>query len=214
VQLSPHVLALAEAAGHPLAAHSRSVAELASGVAEELGLDADACQEVQISALLHDLGKVAMMDEILYKPDGLSEDEVALVRQHPARGQEMLERLGPEFTSVARIVRSCHERWNGGGYPDGIAGEEIPLAARIIFCCDAYDAMTSDRPYSKAMSPTMAIGELWTCAGSQFDPDVVAALVRATARSRSAEPVEAKAAEERVTELPAARLHGAAGDRR
>jgi putative nucleotidyltransferase with HDIG domain len=201
VPLSPHALALAEAAGHPVAEHSRAVAELSGEVADELGLDAASRQEVEIAALLHDIGKLALMEQIVDKPDGLDAGEVELIKTHPVHGQALLERAGKPFADVAPIVRSCHERWDGTGYPDGLAGEDIPLAARIIFCCDAYDAMTSDRPYSTAVSPTRALAELWASAGTQFDPHVASALVRALGRAR--EPQRAEEAREGRLPTPA-----------
>jgi HD-GYP domain-containing protein (c-di-GMP phosphodiesterase class II) len=181
--LSEGTLALADAASHPLAHHSRAVAELAGTVAVELGLSASELYEVELAALFHDVGKLGLMDELLDKPEGLTAEEISLVREHPVRGQAMLEQAGRHFTGAARIVRSCHERWDGGGYPDGLSGEQIPLAARIVFCCDAYDAMTSERPYSTPRTRTLAVAELWACAGSQFDPKVVAALVRTVSRA-------------------------------
>lgn len=193
MSLTSYALKLAEATGHPMADHSRAVAELASDVALELELDGHVRQEIEIAALLHDIGKVALMDEILYRSDGLTQDELVLIRNHPVRGQAMLERAGEHFGPIGRIVRSCHERWDGTGYPDGLAGESIPLAARVIFCCTAYESMTSNRPYSKPMSHTMAIRELWAFSGSQFDPGVVPALVRAASR-RSATAAAADAA--------------------
>ncbi len=185
--LTPGAQALSEVASHPLATHSRTVAELAAEVGAELGLPLAERQEIEMAALLHDIGKLELMDHILDKPNGLTDAELGLVRQHPARGQAMLERAGEHFTRIGRIVRSCHERWDGAGYPDALAGEEIPLAARIVFCCDAYEAMTSDRPYRDGIGLASAIRELWSCAGTQFDPKVVAALVRALARSQARE---------------------------
>ena len=170
--------ALSEAVSHPLAQHSRSVAELATVVAGELGLDDEARQDVEIAALMHDIGKLGLMDELIDKSEGLTAAELDLVRMHPLRGQEMLERVGGRLARVGRIVRACHERWDGRGYPDGLVGEEIPLAARIVFCCDAYDAMVSERPYSRPLTRSGAVAELWACAGTQFDPEVVAAVVR------------------------------------
>ncbi len=186
LQLTSYALALVQAAGQPVASHARPVAELAGDVAAEVGLDETACQEVQIAALLHDVGKAALMTEILDKPGGLSADEVELVKTHPARAQAMLESAGRHFAPIAAIVRSCHERWDGSGYPDGLAGEDIPLPARVIFCSNAFHAMTDDRPYSAAVSESAAIGELWAGTGTQFDPRVVEALTRALSRRRMA----------------------------
>lgn len=186
LELTSYALALVQAAGQPVASHARPVAELAGDVASELGLGEAACQEVQIAALLHDVGKAALMTEILDKPSGLSADEVELVKTHPARAQAMLEAAGQHFAPIAAIVRSCHERWDGTGYPDGLAGEDIPLPARIIFCANAFHALTDDRPYSAAVGEGAAIGELWAATGTQFDPRVVEALTRALSRRRMA----------------------------
>lgn len=194
MQLTPHALALVQAAGAPVADHARPVAELAGDLAEELGLDRAACEEVQIAALLQDLGKVALMSEILDKPEGLSAHELELVRSHPIRAQEMLGRAGAHFAGIGVIVRSCYERWDGGGYPDGIAGDDIPLAARAIFCANAFHAMIDDRPYSAAVSESVAVQELWREAGTQFDPRVVEALTRVLS-GRRREDVAQPAAE-------------------
>jgi HD-GYP domain-containing protein (c-di-GMP phosphodiesterase class II) len=157
-------------------AHSRSVVELAVRVADALGLDRDARQELEFAALLHDVGKLAIPIEILNKPGSLTPDEYELVKTHTLEGQVLLDRVGGLLGRVGAIVRSCHERWDGNGYPDGLAGEAIPLAARIVFGCDAYNAMTTDRSYRPAMSHAAALEELWANAGSQFDPRVVGAL--------------------------------------
>jgi putative nucleotidyltransferase with HDIG domain len=196
VALSEQALALVHPAGHEVAGHSYAVAELAVEASIELGLPPENHSDVELAALLHDVGKIGLMDELIDKPDGLTAEELELVRRHPVRGQEILERAGGPLAPVGVIVRSCHERWDGRGYPDGLAGAEIPLAARIVFCCDAYDAMTSDRPYSPPLSHTRAIAELWACAHTQFDPDVVAAVVRAAQRLRPPAADEGPAAVE------------------
>ena len=156
--------------------HSESVVELTARVAEALALDADEVKQIRSAALLHDIGKVGIPDGILHKPGPLDDREWEIMRQHPAIGERILRAI-PGMGSVARVVRHEHERWDGGGYPDGLAGEAIPIGARIILACDAYHAMTSDRPYRKAMSHHEAMSELTTNAGSQFDPQVVEALV-------------------------------------
>ena len=115
--------------------------------------------------------------EIINKPGPLDPDERALMNTHTIEGERMLEKVGGLLGRVGRVVRSCHEQWDGGGYPDGLAGEEIPLAARIVCCCDAFHAMTTDRPYRNARSLEEATAELRRCAGTHFDPDVVAALL-------------------------------------
>jgi HD-GYP domain-containing protein (c-di-GMP phosphodiesterase class II) len=169
--------------------HSRSVVDLAHAVADELGVDRREREELEFAALLHDVGKIAIPKEILNKPSRLTDEEFELVKTHTVEGHSMLDRVGGLLARVGAIVRSCHERWDGGGYPDGLAGEDIPLAARIVFCCDAYNAMTTDRPYRSAMPRVAALEELRRHAGTQFDPRVVAAL------ERIAEPGEEPAAD-------------------
>jgi diguanylate cyclase (GGDEF)-like protein/putative nucleotidyltransferase with HDIG domain len=176
VSQSKDVLRQALSERHPdLEPHSSDVAELADAVARRLGLpDADVF-EVRMAAELHDVGKVAIPEVILDKPGPLDETEWAFMRRHTIIGERIVA-AAPALASVARIVRSSHERIDGGGYPDGLSGAEIPLAARIVFASDAYAAMTSDRPYSRAIAAGDALAELRRCAGSQFDPMVVEAL--------------------------------------
>jgi HD-GYP domain-containing protein (c-di-GMP phosphodiesterase class II) len=169
------------------AEHSRSVVELARGVAQELEMDKYELQELEFAALLHDVGKIAIPKQILHKPAALTESEFEVMKTHTIEGQFMLDRIGGLLGRVGEIVRSCHERWDGKGYPDGLKGEEIPLAARIVFVCDAYNAMTTNRPYRAALPHDQAIGELVENAGTQFDPEVVAAMVRVLAEA-PAEP--------------------------
>ncbi len=156
--------------------HSESVVELAADVACGLGLDTGEIDKIRQAALLHDIGKVAIPDEILHKSGPLSEEEWEVMRQHPATGERILRSI-PGLGGVARIVRHEHERFDGGGYPDGLSGNEIPIGSRIILACDAYHAMTSDRPYRKAMEHSEAIRELAACAGTQFDPRVTEQLI-------------------------------------
>jgi HD-GYP domain-containing protein (c-di-GMP phosphodiesterase class II) len=158
--------------------HSRSVVDLANAVADELGVPDNDRQELEFAAMLHDVGKIAIPKDILNKPSRLSDEEFELMKQHTIEGQFMLDRIGGLLGRVGEIVRSCHERWDGKGYPDGLAGEQIPFAARIVFCCDAYHAMTSDRPYRQAMPKQAALEELARNAGAQFDPVVVAAIAK------------------------------------
>jgi HD-GYP domain-containing protein (c-di-GMP phosphodiesterase class II) len=167
-----------EAEDNYTASHCRSVVELAAAVADDLGLSSDERQELEIAALLHDVGKIAIPNEILNKPAKLTDEEFELMKTHTIEGQALLDRVGGRLAKVGAIVRSCHERWDGGGYPDGLAGEEIPAAARIVFCCDAYSAMTTDRPYRRAMPQADAVAELRRNAGAQFEPRVVDALER------------------------------------
>jgi HD-GYP domain-containing protein (c-di-GMP phosphodiesterase class II) len=156
--------------------HSRSVVELVDAVADHMRFDARLRQELEFAAMLHDVGKIAIPKEILNKPAALSDDEFEVMKTHTIEGQFMLDRVGGLLGRVGEIVRSCHERYDGTGYPDGLKGTEIPLAARIVFCCDAYHAITTDRVYRKAQSSEAALKELAAHAGTQFDPVVVRAL--------------------------------------
>jgi HD-GYP domain-containing protein (c-di-GMP phosphodiesterase class II) len=156
--------------------HSRDVVELVRSVSERMGLSRDELRTAELVALLHDVGKIRIPAEIIRKPGPLTSAERALVETHTIQGEQMLARVGGLLAEVGRIVRSCHERWDGGGYPDGLAGDEIPLIARIVCCCDAFDAMTSDRPYRPARSADVALEELRACSGTQFDPSVVDAV--------------------------------------
>jgi diguanylate cyclase (GGDEF)-like protein len=156
--------------------HSESVVDLTARVAEGLGLAADEVENIRLAALLHDIGKIGIPDRILHKPAPLDDREWEIMRQHPAIGERILRSM-PGLGPIARIVRHEHERVDGRGYPDGLAGDQIPIGARIILACDAYHAMTSDRPYRKAMSHTAAIAELNAHAGTQFDANVVQALI-------------------------------------
>ena len=182
------------------AEHSRSVVELARGVAQEIGMDKYELQELEFAALLHDVGKIAIPKEILRKPAALTDSEFEVMKTHTIEGQFMLDRIGGLLGRVGEVVRSCHERWDGKGYPDGLRGEEIPLAARVVFVCDAYNAMTTTRPYRAALPHEQAISELVANAGTQFDPDVVAAMLRV---------VETGAAEAPPTDHIRAMLAGA-----
>lgn len=158
-------------------AHSRSVVRLALEVAEELGVDADRRRNVEFGALLHDVGKIAIPKEIINKPGALDDGEWALMKTHTVEGQKMLERIGGFMAEIGTIVRASHESWDGRGYPDGLAGEEIPVEARIVTACDSFNAMTTTRSYREAMPVEAAIAEMERCAGTQFDPDVVTALL-------------------------------------
>jgi putative nucleotidyltransferase with HDIG domain len=157
--------------------HSRDVVELALAVADRLGLDAASRREVEFAALLHDVGKVRVPSEIINKPGPLDAEERAIINRHTIEGERMLEKIGGLLGRVGRIVRSCHERWDGDGYPDGLGGAAIPLAARIVCCCDAFNAMTTDRSYRRALPLAEAKQELRRCSGTQFDPQVVDALL-------------------------------------
>lgn len=157
--------------------HSQGVVELALGVADSVGLDDRARRHVEFGALLHDVGKVAIPNELINKPGPLSDREWVLVRTHTIEGQRILEKIGGLMSSIGRVVRSSHERYDGGGYPDGLAGEEIPIESRIIGACDAFSAMTTDRAYRRAMSLTDAIEELEANSATQFDPRIVEVLI-------------------------------------
>ncbi|HEX6117568.1 MAG TPA: diguanylate cyclase [Solirubrobacterales bacterium] len=156
--------------------HSESVVDVAGRVAEALAVAPAEVERIRTAALLHDIGKVGVPDQVLHKPGPLDEGEWELMREHPAIGERILRAI-PGMGQVAKIVRHEHERWDGSGYPDGLAGAEIPLGSRIILACDAYHAMTSDRPYRTAMSHSDAVAELGASAGTQFDPEVCQALV-------------------------------------
>ena len=156
--------------------HSESVLQMVEGVAQGLGIEQKEIERIKAAALLHDIGKVAIPDDILHKPSKLDEDEWKLMREHPAIGERIL-RAVTGMGGVARIVRHEHESFDGSGYPDGLAGSEIPIGSRIILACDAYHAMTSDRPYRDAMSHEDAVDQLLDNAGKQFDPEVVECLL-------------------------------------
>jgi len=153
--------------------HCDNVARYALAIGLELGLAPPALRRLHRTALLHDIGKAEVPAEILAKPGPLTRAERAVVECHPVVGAEMLGYAGLE--REAPVVRAHHEQFDGSGYPDGLAGEEIPLESRIVAVADAFEAMTSDRPYRRGTSPRAALAELRRCAGGQFDPAVVAA---------------------------------------
>lgn len=166
--------------------HTRGVVELATTVAARLGLSPHDCRIVEFGALLHDVGKVAIPKEIINKPGKLDEHEWTIIKAHTIEGQRMLDRVGGLMQEVGQVVRSSHERWDGQGYPDGLRGQAIPLEARIVSTCDAFNAMTTTRSYRKAMSYADAIAELRRHSGAQFDPRVVDALLTVTRRDTTA----------------------------
>lgn len=159
-----------------LSVHLSEVAELAGAVSLRLGLSVEEAEEVKRAAMLHDIGKLAIPDSILSKPGPLTEAEWDFVRQHTLIGERILG-AAPSLTGSAGIVRSSHERWDGAGYPDGLSSESIPLGARIVAVCDAFDAMTSTRPYRERRTVGEAVQELRRCSGTQFDPTVVQVFV-------------------------------------
>jgi HD-GYP domain-containing protein (c-di-GMP phosphodiesterase class II) len=161
--------------------HSRDVVSLTLEVADWLGLDGRARRNAEFVALLHDVGKIRVPGSIINKPGPLDANERAIVETHTVEGEAMLTKIGGLLGEIGTIVRSCHEHWDGNGYPDRIAGQAIPPIARIVCCTDAFSAMTTDRPYRKAMTVDQALAELRRCSGTQFDPDVVGAVAAVVA---------------------------------
>jgi len=161
--------------------HSRDVVSLVLDVCDALGVTGPNRRDAEFAALLHDVGKIKIPSEIINKPGKLTDEEFELIKTHTVEGEKLLAQVGGILGNVGRIVRSCHEDWDGTGYPDGLHGEDIPLVARIVRCCDAYSAMTTDRSYRKALPVADAVAELRRCSGTDFDPDVVDALVAAVA---------------------------------
>jgi len=159
--------------------HSEGVVTLSLVIADELRLHDDERRLVEFGAMLHDIGKIATPNEILNKPGALNRDEWQVMREHTLVGQQMLDRVGGRLRAVGVVVRSSHERWDGTGYPDGLRGEEIPLASRVVAVADAYSAMTTRRSYREPLAHDVAVEELNANAGTQFDPVVTAAAVRA-----------------------------------
>ncbi|GAC1439172.1 MAG: hypothetical protein NVSMB51_16700 [Solirubrobacteraceae bacterium] len=168
-----------------LRAHVKDVTFLAGDVARQLGMAPEEIDDVIRAAELHDVGKIAVPRDILEKPEALNAAEWDVMRRHTIIGERMLA-VAPALRSIAPLVRSSHERWDGGGYPDGLAGESIPIGSRIVAVCDSFDAMTVDRPYRRGMPQAQALAELRCCAGSQFDPRVVEAFMGALERAEQA----------------------------
>jgi putative nucleotidyltransferase with HDIG domain len=162
--------------------HTEDVVGLSVAVAEQLEVEEEVRQAAELGALLHDIGKIAIPNEIINKPGPLDEDEWVVMRTHTIEGQRMLDQVGGLLGDVGIVVRASHERWDGRGYPDGLAGDAIPLAARIVSACDAFNAMTTDRSYRKALPLEVACAELRDNAGTQFDPAVVEALLAVAGR--------------------------------
>lgn len=169
--------------------HSHEVVALALAVAAELGMSTPGLTEIERAALLHDIGKIGVSDAVLLKPAPLTDTEWGEMRLHPVIGERIVAST-PGLERLAPIVRADHERWDGQGYPDGLEGDTIPEASRIVFACDAYHAMTSDRPYRRALPSRLARRELRDCAGTQFCPRTVEALLRVLDR-RGAQPQSA-----------------------
>jgi len=161
--------------------HSQRVAHLVEMILKQFpDLPYEEFEAILSAARIHDLGKIATNDFVLSKPGRLTDEEFVVIKRHPVEGSEILRRLTP-YRQIVRIVRHHHERWDGKGYPDGLAGEQIPFGSRVIAVADTYDAMTSDRAYRPAMTHEQAMAEIRRCAGTQFDPAVVAAFERAVA---------------------------------
>jgi HD-GYP domain-containing protein (c-di-GMP phosphodiesterase class II) len=160
--------------------HCRRVAEYALLLAEELELSAAECRDLHLGALLHDVGKIAIADSLLRKPGRLTDAEFKEMQTHPLKGVAILQAF-PDLAPFLPIVRSHHERWDGKGYPDGLAGDEIPFLARVVAVADSFDAMTSVRPYRAGMDAPRALEEISRGAGTQFDPECATAFVRLAA---------------------------------
>ncbi len=169
------LIAAVEARDSYTGEHSRFVVDLATRVAQHMGVPREALAEVQQVALLHDIGKLAVPDAVLNKPGPLDPDEWTTMREHPEIGARIVGAI-PELTHLGPSIRAEHERWDGRGYPDGLAGRAIPVASRIVFVCDAYHAMTSNRPYRRALAQEDAMEEIRSAAGSQFCPETARAL--------------------------------------
>ena len=166
-----------EARDEYTSSHARWITDTALLVGQELGLDGDTLKRLELGALFHDIGKIGIPNSVLLKPGPLTEEERELIETHPELGAKIIAPID-QLQDVCGIVRACHERWDGAGYPDRKAGEDIPLEARIIFACDAFHAMTTDRPYRTALDPAEALRRLEEAAGSQFDPKVVDVCLR------------------------------------
>lgn len=173
--------------------HTRGVVALSLEVADELGLDMRERHNVELAALLHDIGKIVIPTEIINRPGPLDAHEWELMKTHTIEGQRMLDRVGGPLADIGRIVRASHERWDGGGYPDGLVAAGIPREATVVAACDAFNAMTTDRSYRQARSPEAALDELRSHAGRQFAPEVVDAIQRVIVREL--EPEESPAGE-------------------
>jgi putative nucleotidyltransferase with HDIG domain len=165
--------------------HSQEVVKLAVAVADELGLSPDQRRNTEFAALLHDVGKIAIPKGIINKPGKLTAEEWAVMQTHSEEGERMLSRIGGFMKDVGCVVRSHHERWDGGGYPDNLIGAQAPIEARIITVCDSWNAMRTNRPYRQALSLEAAMDEIIANTNTQFDPDVAAALMRVVKRDRA-----------------------------
>lgn len=178
--------------------HSREVVRLVIGVCDKLELDEHTRQKAEFVALLHDIGKISIPSEIINKRGPLTPVERGIINGHTIEGQRLLERVGGYLAEIGHVVRSCHEFYDGSGYPDGLKGDEIPLIARIVGCCDAFNAMTSDRPYRDALSVQEAIAEVRANTGTQFDPTAAGALLTLIPRE-----LESTSQKRRLAAIPA-----------
>lgn len=164
--------------------HSLRVTHFALKLGEEMGFDEETLYDLEMSALFHDIGKIAVPDAVLLKPARLDDEEFLQMKQHPSKSAEILEGFEP-FEEVAKNAKHHHERYDGRGYPDGLKGEDIPLFSRIILIADTFDAMTSTRPYRKGLPYDVAFAELEEFAGSQFDPELVKSFVSAMTKDKA-----------------------------
>jgi putative nucleotidyltransferase with HDIG domain len=185
--------------------HCKGVVALSIAVGERLGLSPTQRRNLEFAALLHDVGKIAVPKEIVNKPGKLSSEEWTIIKTHSTEGERMLSRVGGFMRDVGMIVRSHHERWDGGGYPDGLRGEGIPLEARIVACCDTWNAMRTNRSYRRALSREVALTELRAVAGTQLDPTVVEALCAVVEEEASGADgsIEVHAVRSQLLEQPA-----------
>jgi len=158
--------------------HSDRVCAYSMAVAREMGLKGAELEEVRVSAMLHDVGKIGIDDRVLRKPSALNDDEFAMIKSHPFTGAQIMEPV-PQLKNIIPGIKYHHENWGGGGYPEGIKGEDIPRIARIIAVADTFDAMTTDRPYQKAMSPRYAAEKIRSLVGKRFEPAIVEAFLKA-----------------------------------
>jgi putative nucleotidyltransferase with HDIG domain len=161
--------------------HSERVARYSSAIAKEMGLSAEDVRRARLSALLHDVGKIGVDDRIIRKPTALTDEEFELMKAHPVKGAAIMETI-PQLADIIPGMKYHHEKWEGGGYPEGLKGEQIPMQARIVAVADAFDAMTTTRPYQKAMEVTYVLERLREMANKRFDASVIEALVRSHAK--------------------------------
>jgi len=181
--------------------HSERVARYSSAIAKELALPTEEARKVRLSALLHDVGKIGVDDRIIRKPTALTDEEFDLMKAHPVKGAAIMETI-PQMADIIPGMKYHHEKWEGGGYPEGLKGEQIPLQARIVAVADAFDAMTTTRPYQKAMEVSYVLERLREMSGKRFDGAVVEALARSHGKG---ELVPAEAASPRPVPRAAAR---------